>query len=149
MRRRGFGIAEALLAICICFMAFAVFMSVFSNASRATVQSRNRTAAIWLANSLMDELEAHPYGEPRPKSWDTPVDNPVHVWVEGNAVAMDFHKKIEFETKGATGESAEARDLATITISWHENMGEKQTPVVLPDDNKSLVVRYPLWKGQQ
>lgn len=149
MRRRGFGIAEALLAICICFMAFAVFMSVFSNASRASVQSRNRTAAILLANSLMDELEAHPYGEPRPQSWDTDVDRPLHIWVEGNAVEMDFHKKIDFETNGAVGGSDNPRDTATITISWHENMGEKQTPVVRPDDNKSLVVRYPLWRGQQ
>lgn len=149
MRRRGFGIAEALLTICICFMAFAVFMSVFSNASRATVQSRNRTAAVLLANTLLDELEAHPYGQKRPQSWDTKVDHPVNVWVEGNKVEMDFHKEIVFETRGAIGESENERDMATITISWRENMGVKQTPVVNPDDNKSLVVRYPLWRGQQ
>jgi hypothetical protein len=149
VRRRGFGIAEALLAICICFMAFAVFMSVFSNASRATVQSRNRTAAILLANTLLDELEAHPYGQKRPQSWDAKVDHPVNVWVEGNKVEMDFHKEIVFETRGAIGESENERDMATITISWRENMGVKQTPVVNPDDNKSLVVRYPLWRGQQ
>ena len=146
--RKGFGIAEALLAIGICFMAFAVFMSVFSSSSRASVQSRNRVAAILLANTLMDELEAHPYGTVRPKSWDVEVDQPLHIWVEGNREEMDFHKKIDFETKGATGESDNAQDMATITISWRENMGEKQTPVVKPDDTKSLVVRYPLWRGQ-
>ncbi len=148
VKRRGFGIAEALLAICICFMAFAVFMSVFSSSNRASVQSRNRTAAILLANTLLDELEAHPYGQKRPQSWDTQVDQPLRIWVEGNLVEMDFHKEIKFESKGAIGESEDPKDMATITISWRENMGEKQAPVVRPDDNKSLVVRYPLWRGQ-
>lgn len=148
VKRRGFGIAEALLAICICFMAFAVFMSVFSSSNRASVQSRNRTAAILLANTLLDELEAHPYGQKRPQSWDTKVDHPLRVWVEGNLVEMDFHKDIQFESKGAIGESEDPKDMATIIISWRENMGQKQTPVVQADDNKSLVVRYPLWRGQ-
>ncbi|MFN8610345.1 MAG: hypothetical protein U0931_22600 [Vulcanimicrobiota bacterium] len=139
---------ESILAICICFMAFAVFSSVFSNARRATVQSRDRTAAILLANTLMDELEAHPYGEAAPQWWSSQVDHPVRAWVEGNLVEMDFHKRVDFETKGAIGLSAEDKDVATITISWHENMGQPQTPVVVPTDNKSLVVRYPLWRGQ-
>ena len=122
MRRRGFGIAEALLTICICFMAFAVFMSVFSNASRATVQSRNRTAAVLLANTLLDELEAHPYGQKRPQSWDTKVDHPVNVWVEGNKVEMDFHKEIVFETRGAIGESENERDMEIGRASCRERV---------------------------
>ena len=148
MRRRGFSLPESIMAIVLCFMAFAVFTSVFSNARRATEQSRARTGAILLANTMMDELEAHPYGEAAPKWWSSQEDHPLHVWVESNEVHIDYHKKVDFETKGAIGESSDDKDVATITISWRENMGEPQTPVVRPDDNKSLVVRYPLWRGQ-
>jgi hypothetical protein len=148
MRGRAFSLPESILAIFLCFMALAVFTSVFSNARRATEQSRARTGAILLANSLIDELEAHPYGEAAPQWWSSPEDHPLHVWVEGNQVHIDYHKKIEFETRGAIGQSNDDKDVATITISWRENMGLPQIPVVRPDDNKSLVVRYPLWRGQ-
>lgn len=139
---------ESVLAIAILFMAFLVFMSVFSSSSRTQIQSRNRTAAILLANTLMDELEAHPYGAPAPKSWDTAsIDQPVHVWVEGRSVQMDFHKKIEFENKSFIDKNVnEEQDVATITISWRDASGAPQAGVVDPNDNKVLTVRYPVWR---
>lgn len=147
-KRRGMGVMEATLAIAIIFMAFIVFMSVFSSASRSTIQSRDRTAAILLANSLMDELEAHPYGAKAPQSWSTDVDRPVQVWVQGRPTQMDFHKKIEFENKSFIGESADKHDhdVATITISWREASGFPQPGVVRADDNKVLTARFPVWR---
>lgn len=147
MKRRGLSLPEAILAICICFMAFMVFMSVFSSSSRSAIQSRNRTAAILLANSLMDEFEAHPFGSPAPKSWTDKVDRPVRVWVQGRLTQMDFHKEIKFENGSFVGLSDGDQDMCTITISWREAAGDKQSPVVDPDDNKSLVARYPVWRG--
>ena len=144
--RRGLSVAEIVLAIVIIFMAFMVFMSVFSSSSRSSVQSRNRTAAILLANSLMDEFEAHPYGAKSPRSWTTPVDQPVHVWVQGRATQMDFHKKVEFLNHSFVGDVAGDEDVCTITISWREGIGDKQSPVVVADDNKVLQVSYPVWR---
>lgn len=146
MKRRGIGIIEAILAIFIVLMAFLVFMSVFSSASRQTIQSRDRTAAILLANSLMDELEAHPYGAPAPQSWSNPVDRPVAVWVQGKRTTMDFHKKVEFENGSFVGSVAGDSDVATITINWREASGAPQSGVVDPQDNKVLRVRYPVWR---
>lgn len=146
--RRGMSVMEVTLAIAIVFMAFVIFMSVFSGASRATIQSRDRTAAILLANSIMDELEAHPYGAPKPKSWETDVDRPVQVWVQGRPTQMDFHKKVEFLNKSFIGDSPakEDFDVATITISWREASGFSQPGVVNPADNKVLTARFPVWR---
>ena len=146
MKKRGIGIIESIMAIFIVLMAFLVFMSVFSSASRATIQSRDRTAAILLANSLMDEMEAHPYGAPAPKSWSLQVDRPVGVWVEGRKTTMDYHKRVEFENGSFIGSVAGDSDVATITISWREASGAPQNGVVDPQDNKVLRVRYPVWR---
>ncbi|MBT9582882.1 hypothetical protein IV102_06005 [bacterium] len=147
-KHTAISLPESILAICICFMAFFVFMSVFSSASRATIQSRDRTAAILLANSLMDEFEAHSYGSPRPKSWNEMLERPVRVWVEGRLTEMNFHKQVKFKNGSFVGESGgnEEEDECFITISWREASGHKQTPVVDPNDNKVLVARYPVWR---
>lgn len=149
MKRCAMSLPEAILAIAICLMAFLVFMSVFSSSSRATIQSRDRTAAILLANTLMDEFEAHPYGSPAPKAWTEKTNRPVRVWVGGRLVQMDFHKEIKFENGSFVGQPSGAQadeDVCTITISWREASGDKQSPVVDPNDNKSLVARYPVWR---
>jgi hypothetical protein len=145
-RPRGLTVMEAILAITILVMAFMVFMTVFSSSSRLTIQSRDRTAAIMLCNSLMDELEAHPWGAPAPKSWSLPVQQPVGVWVEGRHTQMVFHAKVEFENGSAVGLVDGDQDVATITISWREGTGTKQPGVVVPDDNKVLTARYPVWR---
>lgn len=146
MKRKGISMAEVVLAICICFMAFMVFMSVFSSASRATIQSRDRTAAILLANTLMEEIDAHPYGSPPPQWWFSPVDHPLNVWVEGRRVQMDFHKELKFKNQSCVGNATGDEDEVTITISWREASGDKQSPVVNPDDNKVLQITYPVWR---
>lgn len=148
MRNRRFAVSlpEAILAIAICFMAFMVIITVFQSSSRATIQSRDRTAAILLANSLMDEFEAHPYGDPEPKWWSDKVDHPVNVWVEGRLTQMDFHKKIDYKNGSFVGKAAAEEDEVFITISWREAAGAKQSPVVDPDDNKVLTARYPVWR---
>lgn len=146
MRRRGLSLMEAVLAIAILLIAFLVFMSVFSSSSRTQIQTRNRTAAILLANSLMDEFEAHPYGSPEPKWWSSPVDQPVKVWVHGKPVQMDFHKKLEYENGSFVGKAEGDTDVVKITISWREAAGDAQPGVVDPGDNKVLTARFPVWR---
>ena len=150
-RRRALSLPEALLALSLVLMAFVVFMSVFSSSSRATVQSRNRTGAILLANTLMDEFEAHPYGAPAPKWWTSTEDRPLGVWVEGKAPLMAYHKKIEYEksagnTSSFVGTASGEDDVVLVTISWQEAGGDPQSGVVIPSDNKVLKFRYPVWR---
>jgi hypothetical protein len=146
-RRRGLSLVESILALCIVLMAFLVFMSVFSSSSRATVQSRNRTGAILLANTLIDEFEAHPYGAPAPKWWTSTQDQPLAVWVEGKQPLMAYHKKLEYEKGGSfVGNGNGDDDVVVVTISWQEAGGDPQAGVVVPTDNKVLKFRYPVWR---
>jgi len=38
------------------------------------------------------------------------------------------------------------QDLVTINISWREGIGDTQSGVVDPQDNKVLSVRSPVWR---
>lgn len=146
MNRRGFSILELVLGLALLILALLVFFSVFSSSSQHAVQSRNRTVAIMLAHSVMDEIEAHPYGSTWPKSWKSPVDRPVVVWVEGNPQEMDFHKSITFSNGSCVGEGAGDSDEATVAISWREGVGVAEPGVVDPKDNKVIKVRVPVWR---
>lgn len=146
-RRLAFSIIELVFALSILLMAFVVILTVFTKSNRYAVQSRNRTAAILLANSVMEEVEAHPYGSPRPKSWLYDVDTPVKVWTEGKRREMDFHKKIEFQNNSFVDASvANVTDLVTVTISWHEGIGLPEPGVVKAGDDKVLVIKDPVWR---
>jgi Tfp pilus assembly protein PilV len=136
MRRRGFSFIELLLAAFIAVMAIYAFMTVFSNSSKHALQTRNRTTAILHAQSLMDEIEVHPYGSPAPKSWQTGVQKPVTLVVHGRPQEMSFNQQLSFENGSFVGQSANASDLVTIRITWKESAG----------GNKELVVRVPVWR---
>jgi Tfp pilus assembly protein PilV len=129
----------------IILMALVVFLTVFSNSSRNSAQSRNRTAAILLANSMMDEIEAHPYGAPEPKSWTTPISHPLAVWVQGRPVQMDFHLKVSYLNGSFFNVTHDNQDLMNITISWKEGAGDAQTGAAV-GDNKVLTVQDPVWR---
>lgn len=146
MRRRGFSILELVLGFAILILAVVVFFSVFSNSSQQAVQSRNRSVALIMAHSLMDEMEAHPYGSAWPKRWKATTETPVKVWVEGNPQEMIFHKAIAFTNGSFVGDVAGDTDEATITISWREGIGVAEPGVVDPNDNKVIKVRMPLWR---
>lgn len=147
MKRRGFSIIELVFALSILLMAFVVILTVFTKSNRYAVQSRNRTAAILLANSMMEEVEAHPYGSPKPKSWVYEVDTPVKVWTEGKRREMDFHKELKFENGSFIDTTkTDTHDTVTITISWHEGVGLPEPGGVKPGDDKVLVVKDPVWR---
>lgn len=135
--RRGMALTEMIMAIFIAAIAFYVFLTVFGAGARHAVQTRNRTAAIMLAQSLMDEIEAHPYGEPAPQSWANGVKEPVVVWVNGRPQQMKFTQQLTFQNRSFLGEAAGNSDLVTIRITWQEAVGK---------DIKDLEVRVPVWR---
>lgn len=145
--RRGMSVVEIVLALGVLAMAMVVFLTVFSNSGSQALQTRNRTAAILLANSLIDEIEAHPYGDKRPLSWATGVKRPATVVVAGQDQQMEFHQQIDFENFSFIGGgSGETRDMVTIVLTWKESAGGDQTSKGRADDNKELIVRVPVWR---
>ena len=148
MRRpkSGFSLAECIIALLVAALALVTFLSVFSSGSRHAVQSRNRTVAILMAETLFDEIEAHPYGEPAPTWWTSQSDEPVEVIVNGRPQQMLFHKRIDYANGSFIGNTNGNEDLLTITISWRENVGDRQSGVVVPQDNKVLSLEVPVWR---
>lgn len=135
---------EILIAVAVAGLAMMVFLSVFGTSGKHAVQTRNRTAATMLAHSLIDEIEAHPYGEPAPKAWNTGWVTPVDVWVNGRPQEMRFHQTLTFENGSFVGTKDGVQDVVTVTLTWKEGVGNDQTSTA--QDNKQMVVRVPVWK---
>lgn len=144
MRRRGLSLVEIIIALAIAMFGFMTLITVFRANYKSSNQSRNRTVACGIMQTLMDEIEAHPYGLPAPPSWSTVEETPAQLWIEGRPQEMIYHKKIEFQNGGFVGTSANQTDMVTITLSWREGMGKDQSPH--PTDDRELVVKVPVWR---
>ncbi|MFA5506435.1 MAG: prepilin-type N-terminal cleavage/methylation domain-containing protein [Vulcanimicrobiota bacterium] len=141
--RRGFSLMEIVIALAVCCVALVAFLSIFAKNNDHALGSRNRSVAILLAESLMDDIEAHTYGTPQPRRWTQTEEAPVEVWVSGREQQMKFHKTVTFENGSFVGDGSGDKDLITITITWREGFGDDQTS---GDDNKELQVRVPVWR---
>jgi prepilin-type N-terminal cleavage/methylation domain-containing protein len=151
-RQRGFSLMEIVLSLAVTLVVLVAFLTVFSNSNKLAVASRNRSVAIVLAQGLMDDIEAHTYGNPEPVAWTLPEESPVTVWVGHREQKMTFHRTLGYENGSFVGQGPGEHDVVTITISWREEMGDRQTGAALPsnptsgDDNKQLEVRVPVWR---
>lgn len=134
MKRRGFTIAEMLVALFVLFVAFAALWTVFSGSSSQAVKSRNHTVALLFAQSFLEEVRAHPYGTPEPRSWKQSHVRPVKVRVEGREQALEFRQEISYANKSFIGQSDHDSDEITLKLTWDE--GEK----------KHLEVRTAVWR---
>lgn len=136
----GFTLMETILAFAIMAVAFLVLFSVFSGGFRQAVQSRNRTVAIMYAQSLLEEIKAHPFGQKRPQVWLEKTARPVDVVVEGRKQSYEFAQEIKFQTGAFVGEGSDADyDEVTITLNWHEGVGKNPL-------KKELVVKTAVWR---
>lgn len=142
--KRGFSLIEILIALGVSVVALVAFLTIFSNSSDHAVGSRNRSVAIIICEGLMDDIEAHTYGNPEPQVWSRAEESPVEVWVNGRRQQMKFHKSVTYENGSFVGNSNESSDLVTITISWRDGFGNQQASV--GDNNKELQVRVPVWR---
>lgn len=142
-KRRGFSLIEIMIALAVCSIALLAFLTVFANNNDHALGSRNRSVAILMAESLMDDIESHTYGAPAPAGWADEVEEPVSVWVGSRQQQMVFHKSIAFENGSFVGDGSGSSDMVTLTITWREGFGEDQ---IAGDDNKELRVRVPVWR---
>jgi hypothetical protein len=143
-RRRGVNMIEILVALFVAIFALFTLTRVFSVNYKYSTMSRNRSAATILAHSLMDEVEAHPYGTATPPSWKVSDERPIGVWIQGQPQDMLFHKKIEFGGGFDGSKPAEMKDLVTITLTWREGVGVDE--VSNSEDDHKLVVTVPVWR---
>ena len=58
---------EILIALAVCTVALVAFLGVFAKNNDHALGSRNRSVAILLAESLMDDIETHRDAGRRPK----------------------------------------------------------------------------------
>ena len=147
--RRGFSLVEIIIALALLVFGIMTFLSVFSSSARQATQSRNRTVATIHAENLLEEVQAHPYGEPAPKTWDEETVQPIELWLSGREQRVVIAQKFEFENGSFVGTANGDQDLVTITLSWKERGGNKDNPDPVAgqtEDNKSLKVQVPVWR---
>lgn len=145
MKKRGFTLVEVMIALALVVFGFFTFFSVFSSSSHHATQSRNRAVASMLAQNYLEEIEAHPYGAPAPKSWTEETDVPVKLWIQGRQQHHIFHKEFSYLNSSFIGSSNEQQDVVTVTIRWSEGVGDDE---VAGDQEKELSVQVPVWRGQ-
>lgn len=138
-RRQGLGLIELLLAMVLMVTAIFTLLSVFSSSSRQAVMSRNRTVAIMLCHSMMDEFKAHPYGSPAPLAWKSPRDYPVTVYVEGRPQLMEFQKTLSYSNGSFVGQAAGDSDEVTLKLEWDEGLGKGM-------GHKEMTIKVPVWR---
>jgi type II secretory pathway pseudopilin PulG len=115
---------ELILGLGVVVVAFLVIFSIFSGSARHAVQSRNHTLAMLVAESMLEELRAHNYGDAAPQSWpvDKFNDDAFVMVVEGLPQQMLFHKKISFANSSFIGKNDSDSDKASITVTWEEKL---------------------------
>lgn len=137
---------EIIIALAVSLVVLVAFLTVFSNGNRVAVASRHRSVAIVIAQGMMDDVEAHTYGNPAPADWSERQEEPVFVWVGERQQKMAFEKTVRFQNGSFVGNGVENSDLVTITVTWREGVGDTQTDQALTAHNKKLEVQVPVWR---
>lgn len=145
-RQRGFSLLEIIVSLAVSLVVLVAFLTVFSNSNQVAVASRNRSVAIMMAQGMMDDVEAHTYGNPAPQRWGAKEEVPVTVWVGNRQQKMAFEKTVSYENGSFVGTATGSSDVVTVTITWREGVGDTQTDQTLTSDNKKLEVRVPVWR---
>ncbi|MEW6279362.1 MAG: hypothetical protein AB1758_12105 [Candidatus Eremiobacterota bacterium] len=138
--RRGFTLVEAILAFFLLVVAFLVLFSIFSGGARHAVQSRNRTVAMVYAQSFLEEVRAHPYGQPEPEAWKQARVYPVAVYVEGRPQTMEFNQEVTYRNESFVKSSVDQDvDEVTLRLTWREGLGDNA-------HEKELLVKTAVWR---
>ncbi|MFN8611177.1 MAG: hypothetical protein U0931_26775 [Vulcanimicrobiota bacterium] len=137
-RGRGLGIVELVMALALIATALITLITVFSKGSRQAVMSRNRTVAVLLCHSTIDELKAHRYGTPAPKSWSQPTMTPVKIYVEGHPQLMEFKRTLTIPKDFVEVTDVNTAEV-TIKIEWDEGIGQN-------GGHKEMTVKVPVWR---
>lgn len=155
--RRAFSLIEIMIAVVIAAVSFVTFMTVFSSSYRLASTTRNHQIAAVLAHSLLEEVQEHPFGAEQPKNWEDGEETPARIFIQGRPVDGVFHKHFSYLNGSFVGKAAPkaagappVSDVVTITLTWKDESGSRQTGPARPkdpnsQDTKQLVVSVPVW----
>lgn len=157
--RRGFAIAEVLLAAALLLYAAYAIFSIYSTSARFEEQNQHRALATILAESLMDEAAAHTFGASAPPSWGLTGKSlqgawqtvSYEIWVQGRPVKAEFHVQWNLENGSFVGLGNQGQDLVTFVISWSDAAATNPdygtwSRTFSGTDNVHLVVQTPVWR---
>ncbi len=132
-KRNAFTIIEVLITIFIIVSGFLVLYSVFTMAIRHATQTRNLVVGELMADSLIEEMKAHPYGTPLSNDWKEvqPATNPptwekkktLFAIIQGRKIVTTYVQRISFKNGSLIGKSNADEDLVYIGIYWVEGTG--------------------------
>ncbi len=117
----GFTMTEVLVSMFIIFTGFFVLISVFKLSTLHATQSRHQVLAELVADSMIEEITAHDYGDPDPPSWTEPQEM-LSVF-QGKKLYIKFEKIIEYKNGSFIGKTDDNTDEITIRIRWVEGTG--------------------------
>jgi len=121
---------EMLIAVLVISTCLLVFLSVAQMSYRFSGQSRNRVLANILAQNLIEEIAAHPYGQPPRPEWK---EHKYFVVVEGRPVEARFQVDMQASNGSFFGKDDSANfDVLKVTITWSEpnDRGSQQQSLV-------------------
>lgn len=145
-RTRALSMVEIIIGFFVLTVAGAVLFSNLSSSYRFAGMTRNRTAATFLAGNFVEEVRAHQYGEPAPKSWPavTTDTSPPSDWNEqfdaedpnyakidllvyGRATSLIFYRQLRLENGSFLDKSKSNKtDKVTYTVWWREVTAENK-----------------------
>jgi Tfp pilus assembly protein PilV len=130
MRQRGLSIIEVIITIVVLLFGTFVIISTFSMNLRESSQSRERLMAALVMENLVEEVLAHPYGDPIPKSWQKREVGFTFI-VEGHRQQSKFVRDVTesedtgngsfFGSSSTTGLNS---DVVKLTVTWTEASGQ-------------------------
>ena len=123
---KGFTIIEVLVATVVLVLGLLVIVTSFGVDLRHSAQTREKQLALFVAENLLEEIAAHPFGLPKPKRWgsrELPQEYEFFVVVDGRQVQNKYKHFVEYGD-GATGSffghSKKDFDRVRVVISWRE-----------------------------
>lgn len=144
-RLRALTLVEIIIGLVLIALAGAVLLTNLSSNSRLAGMTRNRTAAALIAANFIEDVKAHHYGEPAPKSWpevttDTsPPDDfsekydaadtnyeRLEMLVYGKPVRLVFYQQLRLQNGSFLDKSKTKKtDKVTLQIWWREKNNTK------------------------
>ncbi|HEY4002703.1 MAG TPA: hypothetical protein VGO93_27765 [Candidatus Xenobia bacterium] len=128
--RRGFTIIECVIAAFVLICGFMAVASVFPQANRQAVMTRDHQAAVALARSVLDALAGN-YLEPPSSIYHGALLQPYTVteMVEGVPVTTTFTPHLAFASGRLVNQPAQSStDLASVTVTWVDATSKTRTP---------------------
>ncbi len=139
-RPTGFILTEVLIALVLVLIAFFVLYQSAQQSRRMTSMTRHRASAVLLADTLLEEIRAHRFGEPAPVGWEGARRPPLEVWVGGQSRLVNLRHKVTCKTGTFVGRSQQGdfnRDEVTVSIDWD---------TAAPEPAGHLEVTVPVWR---